>query len=178
MNIFLTSYNPEIAASHLDDKRLNKMILETGQLLSQSYRYNFRDSSLLYKDTHINHPCSVWARYNKNNFIWLTEYFYRLAQERLYRTGKSHASYDKLYKIFQYAVLNKCTFIDVFDSSTYDRKVEGYINFTFNCTDYKDKDDIRESYKKQLIDKWNNDKVTPKWTKRGKPSFYDVNPIK
>ena len=62
MNIFITSFNSKEAASHLDDLRLNKMILETAQLLSSAYRNLFGDDDLLYKDTHFNHPCAIWTR--------------------------------------------------------------------------------------------------------------------
>ena len=61
MNIFITSFDSKEAASHLDDLRLNKMILETAQLLSSAYRHLFGDNELLYKDTHFNHPCAIWA---------------------------------------------------------------------------------------------------------------------
>lgn len=85
MNIFLTSFNPKEAASHLDDLRLNKMILETAQLLSSAYRHLFGDDELLYKDTHLNHPCSIWARKNIDSYSWLVEYFDALAKEKIKR---------------------------------------------------------------------------------------------
>ena len=85
MNIFVTSFDSKEAASHLDDLRLNKMILETAQLLSSSFRHLFGNNDLLYKDTHFNHPCAIWARKNVNNYSWLVHYFDDLAKEKIRR---------------------------------------------------------------------------------------------
>ena len=73
--LFLTSKNPEVAASHLDNLRLNKMILETAQLLSSACRRLYRENENLYKDTHLNHPCAIWARKSEENYKWLLSYF-------------------------------------------------------------------------------------------------------
>lgn len=151
MNIFLTSFDVRIAASHLDDLRLNKMILETAQLLSGAYKYLFGDHKLLYKQTHINHPCSIWARKNIDTYSWLVDYFDAVAQEKLKRdifmkekNAKYHESYNRLFELF------------------YSKKTNAYLKqisaefFDFNCTEFKDESDIREAYQKQMVKKWNN----------------------
>ena len=144
MNIFITSFNSKEAASHLDDLRLNKMILETSQLLSSAYRYLFGNDPLLYRDTHLNHPCAIWARKNIDNYSWLVQYFDDLAKEKIKRDRylkkeiKPHKSWSKLLELFTSQKTNN-----------YKSKVSGDF-FDFNCTDFKDKKDIRIAYQKQM----------------------------
>ena len=163
MNIFLTSKNPEVAASHLDNLRLNKMILETAQLLSQAYRHLYGEDVNLYKNTHINHPCAIWARESESNYKWLVSYFFRLNKEKEERDKhtfnkivKTHASFKKLFHIFE----SKLTIGEIL------QKDFPNINFSFNCTDFKDLP-VELAYQKQLIKKWNNDfertKKHPEW---------------
>lgn len=162
MNIFLTSKNPIEAARHLDDLRLNKMILETAQILSQAFRVLYFDSDELYKDTHINHPCCVWARENEDNFTWLFLYFRELAIEKFCRSKKLHASWKKIGQFID----------DNCDVSCRKINIEK-INFNFNCTDFKN-NEVTDAYRKQLIQKWSCDKKDPTWKKREFPDFYKV----
>jgi len=68
VNIFVLSINPVEAASFHCDQHLNKMILETAQLMSTAIFYLRREPhynyirSHIYKPTHQNHPCSLWLR--------------------------------------------------------------------------------------------------------------------
>jgi hypothetical protein len=149
MNIFITSFDSKKAASHLDDLRLNKMILETAQLLSSAYRNLFNDDELLYKDTHFNHPCTIWARKNVDNYSWLVQYFDDLAKEKIRRDQtikkesevKSHKSWSELFELFS----SKKT-------SDYKDKISATF-FDFNCTDFKGEKDIRIAYQKQMVKK-------------------------
>lgn len=158
MNIFVTSHIPQEAASHLDDLRLNKMILETAQLLSSAFRHLFSDHPLLYQDTHLNHPCAIWARKNSKNYSWLVEYFDALAQEKYRRdlsmkkpNVKYHKSWENLSELFnskKTAHEPQSTKLEFFD---------------FNCTDFKEEKNVTVAYKKQLVTKWQNDLRPPKW---------------
>ena len=165
MNIFLTDKDPKIAAKHLDDLRLNKMILETAQLLSSAFRELNKDDwnelkySHVYKKTHFNHPCSIWARKSLDNFTWLVNYFRELDQERYFRTSKRHKSFCLLYQTFE-------------DSLSTTRVKEESILFNFNCSTYKDYE-VTDAYKKYLNDKWYNDKKLPKWSNRELPYFLE-----
>lgn len=170
MNIFVTSFDSKEAASHLDDLRLNKMILETAQLLSCAYRYLFEDNDLLYKDTHLNHPCAIWARKSIDNYSWLVQYFDDLAKEKVKRDGatkerskiKPHKSWEDLFEIFNLKKTNN-----------YKDRISTEF-FDFNCTDFKDEKDIRISYQKQLLQKWKNDLKLPKWTGGNIPNFVNI----
>lgn len=172
MNIFITDYDPFISSQHLDDLRLNKMILETAQMLCTAYRLFYNDNpEVLYKDTHVNHPCSIWARRCLNNFFYLHAYWELLNKERSHRfpNKKPHLSYTKLNDIF----LNKIN-RDKFSRNLY-LKVKYnsiYVNFDFNCTEYKQYK-TPYAYKRQLIKKWLNDIKPPKWTNREIPDFFE-----
>jgi len=86
VNIFLTDPDPLQCAINLDDKRVNKMLLETAQLLSSAI--NIRTGSVqrgLYRNTHVNHPCAVWTRSSRRAFMWMLVHGFSLADEYAYR---------------------------------------------------------------------------------------------
>lgn len=88
MNIFVLDRNPIYAAQMQCDKHVVKMSLETAQLLCNA----FVKVDPPYRRTHINHPCSIWTRTSKANFMWLVEHGKALCQEYTYRYGKVHKS--------------------------------------------------------------------------------------
>lgn len=111
MNIFVIDDDPIIAARSLCDKHVVKMILESAQLLSTAHhiidgeelpavkgskkkRYKhhsqYRDS-ILYRITHINHPCTIWTRETAENYNWLFLHFMEMCKEYTRRYGKIHA---------------------------------------------------------------------------------------
>lgn len=106
MNIFFLDPNPIIAARYMCDKHVVKMIVESAQLLSTAHRYidgkaifNGKKylyilepelENILYKETHINHPCSIWLRENDLHYHWLYEHFIALLSEYNYRYRKHH----------------------------------------------------------------------------------------
>jgi hypothetical protein len=85
MNIFVVSTSPQECARTYCNIHVNKMLLETCQLLCAAYE------SAPYKRTHYNHPCSKWARHNMSNFTWLEELGNALSAEYTKRRGKRHA---------------------------------------------------------------------------------------
>ena len=167
MNIFITSFDTKEASSHLDDLRLNKMILETAQLLSSAYRHLFGNNKLLYKDTHFNHPCAIWARKSTDNYSWLVQYFDNLTKEKIKRDKVTkdikevnpHKSWRDLFELFNSKKTNN-----------YQDKISAEF-FDFNCTDFKEESDVRVAYQKQMIKKWQNDLKPPKWTGSNKPNW-------
>lgn len=71
------------------DRHVVKMPLETAQLLCTAQSLNGIQSA--YKTTHINHPCSIWARESVQNYAWLCLFGLELCVEYTYRYGKVHA---------------------------------------------------------------------------------------
>lgn len=153
MNIFVTDKNPYLSAIVLDNKRVNKMIVESCQILS-TVLFKWNIDEYPYKPTHLHHPCVKWTEYSNNNYSWLFEHFVALCDEFVVRYGKRHkcSEYISLFYKFKGLWNNDITF--------------------YNCSGYNEIN-IFESYKKCLITKWDNDKVIPKWNNRKKPYFYN-----
>jgi hypothetical protein len=90
MNIFVLDHDVKRCAQAHNDKHVVKMILETAQLLSTVQWQSGREAP--YKQTHVNHPCSVWARESLGNYMWLCELGLELCKEYTHRYGKVHKS--------------------------------------------------------------------------------------
>ena len=160
MNIFATDSNPVVAASHLDDKRVIKMILESAQMLCTALHTHKASYLAAYKSTHANHPCNIWCRENVSNYGWLLMHFKALAEEYTFRSGKIHKSAS--------------LFTDLYTGAGYLPK--GDLTKMANCAarndmniSYKHINDIHEAYRLYLIDRWALDKLKPKWTNRTRP---------
>lgn len=99
MNIFFVDNNPEIAAESLIDIHVNKMIVETAQLLANCYslkelEYAPRTQTGNIRGySHINHPCTKWVKESSANFTWLVLHGLKLCREKIYRTDKEHFTY-------------------------------------------------------------------------------------
>jgi len=150
MNIFTLSEDLIECALWLDDKRLVKMILETAQILSTAAHRNSKWESWMYRPTHRNHPCCVWAGQSDINSIWLTNLGLAYCSEYTYRYGKVHKSEELLNRFYR------------------DELCLTPVDFP-NCTPYKDMYVI-PAYRKYMCDKWNNS--PGRWTKRDKPNWY------
>ena len=90
MNIFILDHDITRCAQAHNDKHVVKMILETAQLLSTVHWQTGGQGP--YKQTHVNHPCSIWARASKGNYLWLCEFGIELCREYTHRYGKVHKS--------------------------------------------------------------------------------------
>lgn len=116
MNIFVLDEDPKTCAEYHCDKHVNKLALESAQMLSIPHNINckpikfggipvapYRSGMPLVTKTgkirvgaHVNHPCSVWARTSINNYKWLLELGFELCKEYTYRYGKRHKTTDVL----------------------------------------------------------------------------------
>ena len=172
MNIFVTSMDPMAAASHLDDLRLNKMILESTQVMAMAMDMCGADPTILPKTKagttykvngpHRRHPVTIWTANNSFNYNWHLKYLMALHGEYHYRHNKTHGCYDCMatMQVFQPRDLNIYL---------------GNRTQFFNCSAYKDQP-VLLAYQLTLLDKWKNDKRQPKWTRRAPPSWLTANP--
>jgi len=142
VNIFATSPCPVESARFLDDKRVIKMILESAQLLSTAITLTGGEGP--YRITHQNHPCSVWARSTRSNYLWLFDHFVALCDEY-------EARYNRLHKCEELS--------QVFYESA-DKILDGDMTPFMNCTPHKSTP-VHEAYIKTLREKWAVDKRTP-----------------
>lgn len=98
MNIFYLSSDPVEAAQMQCDKHVNKMLLETAQMLCTAHRELDGDDvdPVLYRSTHKNHPSAVWVRSTNNNYNWAYCHMIALAKEYEFRYGRKHLTFTKL----------------------------------------------------------------------------------
>lgn len=85
VNIFYLDQDPETCAQYHADKHVVKMILESAQLLCTAVNVASGKQVTPYKTTHVNHPCSIWARESYNNWLKLYNLMLCLEAERKYR---------------------------------------------------------------------------------------------
>jgi hypothetical protein len=113
MNIFILDDQPEIAAQMMCDKHVVKMILESCQLLStahhvldgdvmvvdtglRKYKTSICTTKDICKATMINHPCTIWTRETRSNYMWLWKHAKALCAEYTKRYGKVHVMEEML----------------------------------------------------------------------------------
>ena len=93
MNIFVLDKNPRVAARMHCDKHVPKMILETAQKLSTAHRvHDTPQAEKVYKQAHLNHPCTKWIRESVSNYSWAWSLYHELLVEFRKRRGKHHKS--------------------------------------------------------------------------------------
>lgn len=153
MNIFVSDKCPIKCAAYLDNRRVVKMVLETAQLLSTSIWYSQGVGP--YKPTHHNHPCAVWARASQGNYWWLFNHFCALLNEYSLRFGRTHKCRQYLEEF-----RDKVSFIPA-------GPLQPFVNCAANSSlgiDYKMIEDTHLAYKLYLNERWDTDKIEPKWT--------------
>ena len=90
MNIFHLDKNPKICAEYHCDRHVVKMILETAQMLSTSYRKKFGDNDDLYKTAYPKHPMTIWVGDSGDNFFWSIQLLDQLLYQYTVRYKKVH----------------------------------------------------------------------------------------
>lgn len=161
MNIFATDEDPAEAASHLDDVRLRKMLIETCQMLATALRNKYNiDAKGLYKAAYVNHPCTKWVMQSDANYCWLYEYMMGLAVEHRHRFGpkKAHAALLQVKLIIHYTPVS--VWMSNFTSHT------PFVN----CSGF-DSGDVNQDYRECLNNKWHNDIRRPKWANSCPPAW-------
>jgi hypothetical protein len=164
MNIFLTDPDPTACAQALDNSRVVKMVLETAQLLSAACEMLQIEPVGLYRVTHMNHPCGVFARQSLGNFKWLVEHGLALSAEFEFRFRKVHASEAIIKSAYQQMM-----------EAHYegDGLTNGWrtdLVFSFNCSGFNT-GDVFEDYRECMRRKWATDKIRLKWSHRGQPAW-------
>lgn len=155
MNIFFTDPCPKKCAEYLDTKRVNKMILESCQMLSTAI--NETGGQGIYKSTHKNHPSNVWARESYQNWLWLYHHMIALGMEYKRRRGKIHKS----FRAFITSDIKRQA-MQALPSKGLTKKPNCAANMSLGIS-YKDVDNIYKAYKLYLSDRWENDKREPIW---------------
>lgn len=167
MNIFVLSRNPKIAAQYHCDKHVIKMISESYQMLMIPEKQLERQhSGEDYSIGHEYHPCSVWARTTRGNYLWLAALMQHLLEE-----------YDKHWpSASQSKYINARTFLLLLDRDYMDS-----INLPFNyqmtefvqaMPDYCKHSDVVSAYwkyynnEKTHLYSWRRGRVVPPFVPR------------
>jgi len=95
MNIFYLDKDPYKAASYFYDQHKVKMILDSAQMLCTAHHVYGNPDDVPYRQAHLNHPSTIWARESRPNYFWLYEHMIALGQEYKKRYGKIHMTIDK-----------------------------------------------------------------------------------
>lgn len=155
MNIFATSADPAACAEALDDRRINKMIVESCQILSTVLYASGRSDPQLYKPAYVHHPVVIWTASDPRNYAWLFRHLVSLFEERVFRTGKFEHRSRRLLPALERHV----------ETDAMPRAFE-------NCTPYKALSDTHLAYRLTLAQKWHHDIHPPTWIRRGRPAFF------
>lgn len=94
MNIFILDKDMEKSVIFHPDKHIVKMPLEGTQLLCNTLYLTGQWETCMYKPTHLNHPCSIWASTSLENWLWLRDYVLELGKEYHFRYNKIHKSVE------------------------------------------------------------------------------------
>lgn len=94
MNIFFLSRDIDECVQFHCNAHVVKMCIEYAQLLSSVHHMVGADCVSMYKLTHKNHPCAVWARTTQQNYEYLFSLAVLLGEEYTHRYGKRHKSMD------------------------------------------------------------------------------------
>lgn len=163
MNLFVTDVNPLLAAQHLDDVRLRKMVLETCQMLCTELRRRGHD--MPYRSTHASHP--VAAALSDNQVMdWTVRYMVWIDYEYGYRFGRRHASAQRCLPAILGAwrplrQYERWTGLPLFHNSA--RNLSRGLDFTHLS--------VPESYRAYLCARWASDVRPPVWTRRERPEW-------
>lgn len=168
MQIFLTSPDMDTCARDLDDKRLNKIIVESAQIASTALWINNCDvaetmyaNGHCYLPTHEHHPLVVWASENIGHYYFVLRYGKALCKEYKYRFGKVHKTR---------AIISRL----IVGMYSWDIDKNDMFCVMPNCTtNHKYVNDIYEAYRLCLLEKWQEQKVAPVWSNRIRPDWYN-----
>jgi hypothetical protein len=159
MNIFVLDLDPAKAAQYHCDKHVNKMFIESVQLLSNC----LPETKAPYKRAYYMHPCSVWARDTPANTKWLVQLALALENEFQVRYGKPHKTSGAL-RVIEHHLKAKLDTVN-----------EQPTAFCLTMPDEYKTDNPVESYRhyykkvKSAFAKWS--KATPA------PNWWDIKPV-
>lgn len=98
MNIFATHIEPSQCALEHCNTHVNKMLVEYAQLMSMAHDHwgTWHDGMYRTNKSHMKHPSTLWCAKSKDNYRWLYDVWFNLADMYWRRTNKEHASWYKL----------------------------------------------------------------------------------
>jgi len=174
VNIFATNIDPVVSAQELCDQHCrSKMQIESAILL----QHCFTNQELLSAPPtkkgqprksgkgYFNHPCSVWVRESKENFMWLIQHALEMFNERDYRWPTSSPHFTKQFILWCKDNVDKTVCNNIKQTP-----FAVAINKDSNCRSIANFDNLStiEQYRYYI----KMDKPFATWTKRQKPEWY------
>jgi hypothetical protein len=179
MNLFWLHLDPATCAAMMCDKHVVKIILEACQLLWCAHHQTqvgvhwidtVPPTIKIYKNTHTNHPVSIWVRKTVDNYLWTAQYAIELCIEYTLRYGKVHRCTPMAQWLFDHPP--PCNSTDVYAART----VLAIRDYPFQCTPPPlamdpecHRASLVESYrvyyieKKSAIVSWKSPRTVPAW---------------
>jgi hypothetical protein len=158
MNIFVLDRDVRKCAQYHNDKHVVKMILESAQLLcGVHHMVEENTDEVPYRLSHKNHPCSIWARENISNYLWLCELGLELCKEYTHRYEKRHKSQD----VIEWCLINLPNIPE-----------EDFTEPPKAMPEEYKVDDVVQSYRNYYL---GDKKYFSKWKKREVPYWFSEN---
>lgn len=158
MNIFVLDRDVRKCAQYHNDKHVVKMILESAQLLcGVHHMVEENTDEVPYRLSHKNHPCSIWARENVSNYLWLCELGLELCKEYTHRYEKRHKSQD----VIEWCLINLPNIPE-----------EDFTEPPKAMPEEYKVDDVVQSYRNYYL---GDKKYFSKWKKREVPYWFSEN---
>ena len=100
MNIFYLDNDVKKCAEYHVNSHVTKMLLESVQLLCNTYYQTDEIPNNIYKLAHKNHPCAKWTNESLSNWKWLRDLGIELYNEYKFRyNNKVHKSGELLLSL-------------------------------------------------------------------------------
>lgn len=172
MNIFATDDCPTASAINLCDAHLRKMLIETGQIMRAVLDRHGVDKELVpltskgtrWRVTHKNHPSTIWAGDDYQNYGWVATHALAMIAEYKRRFGKVHACSQALFDMAQPSVWMRLL--------PNDPSRRGLDNLPMAMPDEYKTDDPVEAYRTYYISKQYTMGVAMKWTNCDPPVWF------
>ena len=161
MNIFMPEVSIVESIQALDDRRLNKQILECRQIIKANDRLDAGETKVGYS----HHPVVRYYRDKRDFLIW---YGLTAVAEYLYRKGKMHSYTSWFYEEAKNIDLRRLFTYDVIYVET-----NSSTNAKYAVDPKFDKSsEVRALFREKLKRKWDADRKRPTWTNRETPVWY------
>jgi hypothetical protein len=132
-----------------------------GDSFSRFKQYvEYRDTP--FRQTHVNHPSSLWVRSSRQHYEWLVSHANALVSEFKFRRNKNHLVAQHVQYITQNPISKRIP-------------DNGFVPPPLCMPDKYKSDDAVDSYRTYYInDKWKdkNGRRLDKWTNRGAPEWW------
>jgi hypothetical protein len=172
MNIFVTDPSPQKSAQALDNRRLNKMMLESVQLFGYAMKnlgigeqhFPRRKDGAPYSSegAHRKHPCTLWLQQSQGNFQWLLDHLKGMADEYEFRYGRQCVYVENIEHLEKAESLWPVGPLTPFQNSSL----------------FKDEEDVVAAYRETMAEKWNSalssgdKRKSVSFGKRGAPAWF------